>query len=133
MGENVELQRRLEGLTPLLAEKETKLLKLEQELEEMKGKMKDKMREMNAMKTNFEDRLRENQMQGTERERAEQRMKANLEMKNRELEGRKVREASLEVKIGRDFGHGKMGQITERIGRNEGKTGTKGGKLEERN
>jgi len=97
--ENVELQRRLEGLTPLLAEKETKLIKLEQEIEILNNKLKQQIKEIENLKINLEEKLKENLKQKSEGERIEQRFKLNIETLNNELEESKIREADLEVKI----------------------------------
>uniref|UniRef100_A0A915LMK5 Uncharacterized protein n=1 Tax=Meloidogyne javanica TaxID=6303 RepID=A0A915LMK5_MELJA len=86
--ENVELQRRLEGLTPLLAEKETKLIKLEQEIEILNNKLKQQIKEIENLKINLEEKLKENLKQKSEGERIEQRFKLNIETLNNELEER---------------------------------------------
>uniref|UniRef100_A0A914MUX7 Uncharacterized protein n=2 Tax=Meloidogyne incognita group TaxID=654580 RepID=A0A914MUX7_MELIC len=97
--ENVELQRRLEGLTPLLAEKETKLIKLEQEIEILNNKLKQQIKEIENLKINLEEKLKENLKQKSEGERIEQRFKLNIETLNNELEESKIREADLEREL----------------------------------
>ena len=98
LSENVELQRRLEGLTPLLAEKETKMIKLEQEIEILNPKLKQQIRELDILKANLDEKATDNLKQKSESERVEQRLKTAIESLSHELEASRVREASLEVR-----------------------------------
>ena len=112
----MELQRRLEGLTPLLAEKEAQLVKLEQELDAANTKLRSQSKQLSALQANLDERTKESQKHGTERERAEQRLRMNLETTNRELETSHAHETILEVK--RDINCHAIMQIAHYLRRN---------------
>uniref|UniRef100_A0A183BQ48 Uncharacterized protein n=1 Tax=Globodera pallida TaxID=36090 RepID=A0A183BQ48_GLOPA len=101
LADSAELQRRLDELTPKLAEQEAKMLALDEQRDDANVRLKATVKQLNVLQANLADRTRESRQLESDRERNVQRLQRQLEELGRELDGARAREEAINIELDR--------------------------------